>query len=146
MFSASIDLRWFTPREAQKVLDTSLRLNLLSKNDGELVPTFSLEDVDVPMEFKPTSGVLDIHEESLFQRIVTKLSESRLERSELVARINDLQKKYGLEVEVAGLMVGNDLQVDMKEFIPAVEKELRKRAAELGNRSEERKDAEAAKS
>lgn len=146
MFSASIDLRWFTPKEAQKVLDISLRLNLLSKNDGELVPTFSLEDVDVPMEFKPTSGVLDTHEEVLFQKIVTKLSESRLERSELVARINDLQKKYGLEVEVAALMVGNDLHVDLKEFIPAVEEELRKRAAELGKRSERRNDAEAVKS
>lgn len=132
VFSASIDLRWFTPKEAQKVLDISLEHKLMSKNNGELVPNFDPESIDVPLDFKPSDDVFNVQVEDLFSRIVTKLSESKLERKELVAKINNLQRRYGIGVETAALMVGNDLGIDIKEFVPLVEKEIRKRAKDEG--------------
>jgi len=128
VFSASIDLRWFTPRAAQKLLDIALQTNLVTKKDGEVSPNFNVEEIEVPLEFKPSEDILEVQIEDLMSRIVTKLSESGLERSELVARINTLQQRYGLEPEVAGLMLGNDLRIDLRGYIPQVEQELRKRA------------------
>lgn len=128
VFSASIDLRWFSPKAAQKLLDIALQLNLISRRNGELSPNFNIEDIHVPLEFKPTEDILNIQEESLLSRIISKLSESKLERRDLVARINALQKRFGVDIEIAALILGNDLGMDMKELISIVEEKVKKEA------------------
>lgn len=128
VFSASIDMRWFTPKSAQKLLDMALQMKLLSKSNGELTPNFNLDEVEVPLEFKPTEDILDVRVEDLLSRLLTKLQESRLDRKELAARMNALQAMYGIEPEAAALVLGNDVGVDLKEYIPSVEEEIAKRA------------------
>jgi hypothetical protein len=128
VFSASIDMGWFTPKEAQKVMDISLKLRLLSKKNGELTANFDLDGINVPMEFKPSKKILDLEAEGPLLGIISRLKESGMERGELVARTNSLQKAYGIEIEAAALMLGNDLGIDVKEFMPLVREELFKRA------------------
>lgn len=128
VFSASIDLRWFSPKAAQRLLDIALQLNLISRRNGELIPNFNIEDIHVPLEFKPTEDILDTQEEDTLSRIISKLSESKLERRDLVARINALQKRFGIDIEIAALMLGNDLGIDMKELISIVEEKVKKEA------------------
>ena len=128
VFSASIDMRWFTPRTAQQLLDLSLKLNLLIKTDSEISPNFDIDEVEVPLEFKPTEDILEVKPENLLSKLINKLEASGIERKELVAKINTLQQKYGLEPEVAALMLGNDLGIDIKQYIPEVEDIVKQKA------------------
>jgi hypothetical protein len=128
VFSASIDMRWFTPRTAQQLLDLALRLNLLKKTDSEISPNFDIEEIEVPLEFKPTEDILEVKPENLLSKLIGRLESSGIERKELVARINEIQHDYGLEPEVAALMLGNNLGVDIKQYIPEVEDIVKQRA------------------
>ncbi len=40
VFSASMDLRWFSPKEAQKLMEAGLTGGFLERRNGSLVPTF----------------------------------------------------------------------------------------------------------
>ena len=48
VFAASLDLRWFVPKEAQKFLDISLESDLLSMDGDKVRPTFNYKNVDIP--------------------------------------------------------------------------------------------------
>lgn len=51
--AASFDLKWFPPREAQRLLDAALAARLVLDEGGELKPTFDVAAVDVPLDFRP---------------------------------------------------------------------------------------------
>ena len=130
VMSASMGLRWFEPTDAQRFLDLALRSKLLARSNRELVPSFNVEELDIPPEFKPSKDILNVSipvEEDLFSRIIGKLSAAG-EKKDIVARVNAVQQKYGIELEVAALLTGNDMGIDVKEFVPEVEEILRKRA------------------
>lgn len=127
VFSASMDLRWFPPKEAQKLLDMGLRRGLLSNAEGKLQPTFDVESVEVPLDFSPTAEVFK-QGDDLFQRILDHLNHSSgIPRKEIVARINALQSRMGVYAEVAGLIVGLEMGLDMKPLYSAVEELIRQR-------------------
>src|SRR4030043_536622 len=58
--SASFDLRWFSPKDAQKLLDISLTGGFLQRKTGHVVPTFDMEKVQVPLDYKPSKEVLEL--------------------------------------------------------------------------------------
>jgi hypothetical protein len=131
VFSASIDMRWFTPKAAQKLLDIALQLNLLSKTEGELRPNFDIEKVAVPLEFKPSEDILDVKVEDLLSKLVNRLVGAQHEKKKVVTMIGRLQEEYGIEPEVAALLLGNDFKVDLSEFFPLVEQALNDRMKNL---------------
>ena len=91
VFSASIDMRWFSPRSAQRLLDLALRLGLLTKRDGELTPNFGLDEMDVPMDFRPTEDILNVGVEDLLSRMLARLSSSGLDRKDAAERMAAIQ-------------------------------------------------------
>ncbi len=128
VFSASIDMRWFSPKAAQRLLDLSLSLNLLSKNNGELRPNFDIDSVSVPMDFKPGEDVFQAKAEDLFSDMMARLGQSSLKREELMKRLDDYALKFGIEREVAAFMLGKELEIDLEDLSSRVEDEVAKRA------------------
>jgi hypothetical protein len=128
VFSASIDMRWFSPKAAQRLLDLSLKLNLISKSNGELRPNFDMDGVSVPMDFKPGEDILDASVEDVFSSILGRLKQSAINQEELLRRIDDYIEKFGIEREVAALMLGKELGIDLESFHGQVEDEIAKRA------------------
>ncbi len=132
VFSASIDFRWFTPKEAQALLELGIKKGLLAKTDGFVKPNFDYKESDVPLSFRPSKEVLKEEREdlSLFALILARISEkSGMKKRDAVAKINRLQEKLGVDVEVAGLALAKDLGVDTSDLIPKVEEEILKRDA-----------------
>lgn len=76
VFSASMDLRWFSPKDAQKLLDISLSGGYLSRKNGDVMPTFDTSEVEVPLDYRPTREILDRAIRArmdLFSEIVEKI-------------------------------------------------------------------------
>ncbi len=127
LFAASLDYRWFTPKEAQSLLDISLKRGLLVRVDDYIKPTFDHKDIDAPLSFKPSKDVLleEKEEPSVFTQLLQLIVEKgNMKRRDAVARINKVQEKLGIDVEVAALMVAKELSIDTIPFNDMVKKEV----------------------
>ncbi|MFQ5986704.1 MAG: DUF2240 family protein [Thermoplasmata archaeon] len=127
VLSASMDLRWFPPKEAQRLLDLSVKKGLLTVEEGDVEPTFDMKAVEVPMGFVPTPEVLQ-DAGDLIDRILDEIVRSTsTPRKELAARINAIQRGLGVTIEVAALLAGREVGADLANLHPEVEESLRAR-------------------
>jgi hypothetical protein len=73
---ASMELRWFTPKNAKKILDYANKLRLFeSSGDGKLVLNFDPDDIQIPVGFKPHEDLLDRLEEKLEELVQERQGE-----------------------------------------------------------------------
>lgn len=122
----AMDLRWFTPKEAEALLDLALKSGILRKKKEGLEITFDLREFDIPIGFKPSPEVLETAaHQSCFVAIVDAIEkDTQKNRADIVAEINDKQDTLNVAIEVAALLVGASYEVDMSAFFDVVEKEL----------------------
>lgn len=126
-FAVSLDFRWFTPQEAQRLMELAIGRGLLVRSDIYLSPSFDYKDVEAPLSFRPSRDVLvgEKEELSLFARLVGLItSQGGLKKREAVGRINRTQERLGVDVEVAALVVASDLGVEVSELIGPVREEV----------------------
>lgn len=77
---ASMELRWFTPKQAKKLLDYAGKLNLFQSDDkGKLVLNFDPEDIQIPTGFKPHEDLIDKLELKLDELIEERNGELALQ-------------------------------------------------------------------
>lgn len=127
VLSASMDLRWFPPRDAQRLLDLSVLKGLVTLEKGGVEPAFDLEAVEVPLHFVPTTDILQ-DASDLFDRLLDEITRAASRpRKDLAARVNSIQRWLGVYVEVAALLAGEELTVDLTSFYPEVEAMMRER-------------------
>ncbi|HUV24862.1 MAG TPA: DUF2240 family protein [Methanomassiliicoccales archaeon] len=130
VFSASIDYRWFTPKDAQLLLDLGLKNKLLEKANGFIKPTFDYKKIDVPLDFRPSKDVLSQpsavdQDKPLFPRMLDEIARhSGMKRRDVVARINHAQERTGVDIEVAALVVAMDLGMEIDNLISEVREEI----------------------
>ncbi len=126
-FAVSLDFRWFTPQEAQRLMELAIRQGLLVRTDMYLSPSFDYKDVEAPLSFRPSREVLvgEKEEVSLFAQLVGLItSQGGLKKREAVGRINRTQERLGVDVEVAALVVANDLGLDISDLVGPVRDEV----------------------
>jgi hypothetical protein len=126
MLTVSFDYRWFTPKEAQTLLDISVKRGLLVRTEEYLKPGFDINEVDASLSFRPSKEVLsgDKDEVSLFAQLIQLISDQGLKKRDAVARVNRTQEHLGVDVEVAALLVAKDLGADVGPFLEPVKKEI----------------------
>ncbi len=131
VFSASMDLRWFPPKDSQKLLEVAIARGAIDLKDGQISPVFEISTIDIPLDFTPTRSVFDMPvKEDLFSKMLDHIvAKQDIEKKEAISKINALQEKMEVDIEVAALLVGQELDVDMSVFIPKVEKDILKRMA-----------------
>src|SRR2546428_13050549 len=57
VLSASMDLRWFPPRDAQRLLQLGLEPKLLESQGGAIRPAFDSAAVQVPRDSVPSTAI-----------------------------------------------------------------------------------------
>ncbi|MBI0582674.1 MAG: DUF2240 family protein [Methanomassiliicoccus sp.] len=127
ILTVSFDYRWFTPKEAQMLLDVAVRRGLLTRTEEYLKPNFDIKDVEASLSFRPSKDVLsgDREEMSLFAQLIQLISEKGgLKKRDAVARVNRAQERLGVDVEVAAVVVAKDLGADVGPFLEPVRKEI----------------------
>jgi len=132
VFSASMDLRWFSPKEAQRLLDVGITGGLLQKKNGNIVPTFDTSSVEVPLDYKPGKDIFE-HVPNMprdfFSEIVDRIVRTKsVPKREVVSRVNKKQELLGIDVEPAALLVASDYGLSMDTgFIERAEFEILQR-------------------
>ena len=128
VLSASMDLRWFPPREAQRLLQIALEAKLLESRDGSIRPTFDVASVDVPRTFTPGPEILQVPTEAqhdVFRGLVDAIvAATKADRRTVVAGINGIQERMDIELEVAALLAARKAGVDVAPFLGPVKARL----------------------
>ena len=128
VLSASMDLRWFPPRDAQRLLQIGLDTKLLESRDGTIRPAFDVAAVEVPRDYTPTASILASPtpvDEDLFVRIVDGIAgKTGADRKAVIRRVNEIQERMDVEVEVAALIAARQSGVDVAPFLSAVKARL----------------------
>src|SRR5205809_7803045 len=92
VLSASMDMHWFPPRDAQRLLQLGLETKLLESQGGAIRPAFDVSAVDVPRDYIPTSAILDVPtpaSEDRFLRIADVIaSRTRADRRSVLASVS----------------------------------------------------------
>ena len=90
-------------------------------------PTFVFKDIEVPQSFKPCKDILrDIEPEvSVFSLILDEISKSTGQsKRDIVAKINKVQDRLGVDIEIAALAVAKDSGIDISKYVESVRKEV----------------------
>jgi hypothetical protein len=126
VFSASMDLRWFPPKDSQKLLDVALSRGVVTLDDGQVSPTFEISSMEVPLDFSPTRSILELPaKEDMFSKLLDHIMvKLDMDKKDAISRINAIQEEMEVEIEVAALLAGEELDLDMTEFLDDVEKEI----------------------
>ena len=129
VFSASMETRWFSPKDAQKLLDAGITGGYLDKKNGNVFPTFDLLKVDVPLDYKPSKDVLERvpkRRQDLFSEIVDRIVKTKsVSKREVVSRVNKKQELLGIDVEPAALLVASDYGLSVESaFIERAASEI----------------------
>lgn len=129
VFSASMELRWFSPKEAQRLLDLGLTGGYLKRKNGGVSPTFDCSAVDVPLDYKPGQEIFENARKKnadLFSEIVDKIVRTKsVPKREVVSRVNKKQELLGIDVEPAALLVLSDYGLSVESaFIERATEEI----------------------
>ncbi len=127
VMSASMDLHWFPPRDAQRLLQSCLETKLLVPMEGKLLPSFDIAGIEVPLDYVPPASVLETQTvaPSLFLKVLERIVlKTAMERKQVVSMINSTQDELDLEADVAALVVGRELGVDVSDLIGEAETQI----------------------
>ncbi len=129
VFSASMELRWFSPKEAQRLLDLGLTGGYLQRKNGGVSPTFDYSKIEVPIDYRPGQDIfknIKTRNADLFSEIVEKIVKTKsVPKREVVSRVNKKQELLGIDVEPAALLVLSDYGLSVESaFIERATEEI----------------------
>ncbi|MFC7042826.1 DUF2240 family protein [Halonotius sp. GCM10025705] len=118
----SLDREWFSPDQAKRLVDVAVGRGLLEKVDGDLVATFDLDAVDIPADYTPDTDIL--REQSTFEQLLDRMTDAGMAKQEAVAAANETQRRLGITLEAAAVLVATREGIDVAAAANAVRTEL----------------------
>jgi len=118
----SLDREWFSPDQAKRLVDVAVGRGLLDTDDGDLRPTFDVDEVAVPEGFTPDTDIL--REQSTFEQLLDLMVEGGLDKQEAVAATNEAQRRLGIRLEAAAVVVARRHGLDCGGVAATVRAEL----------------------
>jgi hypothetical protein len=126
----SMELKWFSTKEAQEFIKYSLKKELLIKKEGLFHPTFPVEKTSIPVGFTPTKKLFveKIHEEkkeNIFEDIVAHIStQTNRNYQNILKEITSEETEKKILPEVAVLYLARKYNVNMIDWYDAIEQKL----------------------
>jgi hypothetical protein len=127
VFSASMDFRWFSPKEAQVLLEMGVKLGLLERTDGMVKPAFDYKTIEIPVNYRPCKDLLKEVEPdvSLFSLVLDDMAKaSGQKKRDLVAKVNRMQDRLGVDIEVAAIALAKEMGLDVTPYVERARKEI----------------------
>jgi hypothetical protein len=119
----SLDRDWFSPDQAQRLVDVATGEGLLDRDGDDIVATFDVGDVHVPDDFVPDESILQ--QRSTFERVLDTLVDAGVEKQDAVADINRLQAELGLTIEAAAVLYARRQGLDVTELTAMAKEDLK---------------------
>jgi hypothetical protein len=134
-------------KEAQRILAAAFRKGLLELSDGYVRPAFDRRSVDVPLNYRPTRDMLKELDDGpskpssppspsaqgkseaglmpVFTVLIDEIAaKSGWSKRDVVARINRVVERLSVDAEVAALLIGRDVGLDVGKYILDVKEEV----------------------
>ncbi len=118
----SMELRWLPPSKAKRFVEWSIENHLLEKLGEEVAPTFNIDEIKIPLDFKPSIKKWGMNK-GLEERMI-KYIERETSGENIVELVKKIEREKQIMKNVAILLAGLKLGVNMKEFIGEVEDSL----------------------
>jgi hypothetical protein len=122
----SLDRDWFSPDQAERLIDVATGQGLLELADGEVAVTFDPSEVEIPEGFVPDESILQ--EQSTFEKLLDKVVSAGTEKQTAVAEINELQSELGVTIEAAAVVYARRRGIDATEEAAEAREELKAEA------------------
>ncbi|WP_132059430.1 DUF2240 family protein [Halorussus amylolyticus] len=106
----SLDRDWFSPDQAERLVDVATGQGLLERADDEIRTTFDPSEVEIPEGFVPDESILQ--EQSTFERLLDKVVADGTDKQTAVAEINELQSHLGVTIEAAAVVYARRRGID----------------------------------
>ena len=126
----SMDLNWFTPEEAKKFVNESLKKKLLTKKGNLIKPGFDIDKITVPVGFHPSKRLFQkpqVAEEKkdIFDEIVKRIAEkTKLDEKDIISKIKEVEIEKNLTSEVAALLIGKENGVSLDDLFEKIEEKI----------------------
>jgi hypothetical protein len=98
----SLDRDWYSPDQAERLIEVAVQRDLLDREGEALVATFDPSAVSIPDDFAPDESLL--RSQSVFEELVDRLVADGMEKREAVAGINRLQNRLDITIEAAAVL------------------------------------------
>jgi hypothetical protein len=118
VMALSMDLGWFKPDTARDLINSAIENGIISREGDMLKAQFGINDVQIPMGFKP--DVSGFREKEVFEQIIERIMiNTGLEKQKIIAEINKSRsEKEGLfSIEVLGILMAREYGIQVDELI-----------------------------
>jgi hypothetical protein len=138
---ASLELKWMSPSDAKLLLRTLLSEGVLEKKGEYIRPTQDLSGLDLPLAYKPSKDVLDrmqakpapapatapkkAEEPDMFHVLIGVAAENGIQTRDFVPACSKVQKRLGIDISAAALLVLRDKGVDISAYVDRVYEGIR---------------------
>jgi hypothetical protein len=119
----SLDRDWFSPDQAERLIDVATGQGLLELADGEVAVAFDADEVEIPDGFVPDESILQ--EQSTFEKLLDKVVSAGTEKQTAVAEINELQNELGVTIEAAAVVYAKRRGIDASAEAAEAREELK---------------------
>lgn len=118
----SMELDWFTPEQARRVIDLATSESLLDRSEDSLVPTFAVETISLPDDPTPDESILT--ERSTFEQLLDTITDAGIEKQDAVAEINRLQQELAITIEAAGVLYAHQQGIAVPGITDRIQADL----------------------
>ena len=128
LMGVSMDFHWMPYGDAKKLLSAMIQEGVFVKSGEYLRPTFEISEVDVPVAYRPSEGILKScaakpkadpvqkDDADLLPSLMAEAMESGMEKRDFISECNILQKRLNIDILAAGLIVLRDRGVKVSDF------------------------------
>jgi len=128
----SMDLKWFSPKEAKDFVNSALLQNFLIKKGDRIKPNFDCKKIAVPVGFYPSKQIFEeetdmVNEER--QDVVKLIIGQIVEKTEqdeqgVFEEIKEVSNEKNISLEVAALLVSREYDIVISIFLDQVEDKI----------------------
>ncbi len=118
----SLDRGWFSPDQAERLVDAAASEGLLEQAEDDIVVAFDPLAVEIPDGFEPEESILQ--QRTTFERLLDAVVDAGTEKQTAVAEINRLQADLAVSVEAAAALYGRRRGVDVTDLARRARGEL----------------------
>ena len=129
---SSLELKWMSPSDVKILLKNLLAAGILEKKGEYIRPAKDLSGIDLPLAYKPSRELLNPvraapapapkkeSEPDMFHILMGVAAEKGMQTRDFVPVCSKIQKRLGIDISAAALIVLRDNGVDISPYIDQV--------------------------
>jgi len=128
IFYIAIDRKWMSKDQANLLIERGCETGLLENSGGFIVPLFNIEEVTIPLGFKPGSDIFA--EESPCDILIGRIAATTGKKAQqIVGELNTLISDHfdgNLRVEAAAVILAKRYRVSCEDLLDPLTKNVQK--------------------